>query len=888
VPVGQRASRLVEAILGRAPVERQVSEEIAFHVDMLVRDLVRGGMSPDAAMAEATRRFGAAERAACRSAAEQRDRTLRRTEYVGELRRDVRHAVRQLLNTPGFTATAVLTLALGIGATSAIFGAVDSVVLRPFAWARPDRVVAPVEWWNDQNGSVSAANFIDWRDQSTAFSALAAERASPVNLSDGGTPERVQGGRVTSTFFTVFGVRPLIGRTFRAEEDQPGHDQVAILSEGLWARRFGRDPGILNHPTRMDGAAVTVVGVMPRSVAVAYNEEVWLPLALTPAQRAMRDDHNLFVVGLLAPGATLARARTEMDAIGRRLSTRYPQEDGDRSVHVLPLADLIIGNERPRLLAVLGAVSFVLLIACGNVANLLLARGAGRAKEIAIRGALGARRGRIVRQLLTESLVLAGAAAVLGIGLAWVGIRVFIASAPLGVFPRLEDTHIDARVLTFAIVIAVGSAILFGLAPALRAARLDVQATLRADGRGSGTVRDRLRAGLVAAEIALALILLQGAGLLVRSAIHLDRTPIGFDPSGVLAARVALPATTYGEPAKVERTFEQIVTSLRSEAGVIGAAVASQAPMGPGRTSNGLVPEGRALDARSAIDAWLRVVSPGYLGVMRIPVVAGREFTDRDVAGAPRVMIVSHTLAARAWPGQDPIGKRVACCEGTLQDPRWKTVVGVAADIRSAGPTNELYPEFYLPMAQVPEQAWGWVQRTMTLVVRAAPDATGAISAAVRRSVRDVDPTLPVYDVTTMQRAMRASTAEHRFDTMLLAALAVIGVVLAAAGVASVVAFFVTARTHEIGVRLALGATGREIVNLFARQSARPILGGVVIGMLGGVAAARLLQGSLYGVSAVDPATTLAVVVLLIAVAGAATLIPARQAAKVDPVRVLH
>ncbi len=870
----------------RDTVDQQVSAEIGFHVDMLVEELVRGGMAPDAARAEATRRFGAVERVASRDAAEHRDRTLRRTAYVEELVQDVRHSIRQLLGAPVFTAAAVLILALGIGATAAIFGAVDSVVLRPFAWAHPDRVVSVVEWWNNLPGSVSAGNFTDWRDQSTTFSAMAAEQFSPVNLTDGTSPERVMAGRVSSDFFTVFGVPPLIGRTFRPDEDVPGHDGVTVLGEGLWTRRFGRDPHILDHPTRMNGLMVTVVGVMPQSFdPSASGEALWTPLALTPAQKLMHDEHSYFVAGLLKPTATLAQARAEMDAIGQRLAKQYPQEDGIRGVHVLPLADVIIGNERPRLLAVLGAVSFVLLIACGNVANLLLARGAARAKEIAIRGALGARRERIVRQLLTESLVLAIGAAIVGLALAWVGIKVFVASAPAGVFPRLDATRIDGPVLAFAVVITTVSAVLFGLAPALRAARTDVQATLRADGRGGGSVRDRLRAGLVVAEIALALVLLNGAGLLVRSAIQLDRTPLGFDPAGVLTARLTLPATTYGAPAQAERTFDQIAKAVGAEPGVRGAAVVSQAPMGAGRMSNGLVPEGRTLELKSAIDSWMRMVSPDYLAVMRIPLLSGRAFTDRDVAGAPRVMIVSRTLAARAWPGQDPIGKRIACCEGDLQDPRWKTVIGVAGDVHSVGPETELYPEFYIPMAQAPDAAWGWIQQTMSVVART--DGSPAV-AGVRHAVRSVDPTVPLYDIATMPQAIRATTAEHWFDTMLLTVLALIGLVLAAAGIASVVAFFVTARTHEIGVRLALGATAGEILTLFARQSARPILAGVIIGSVVAAGASRLLRGSLYGVGAIDPLTGVAVVLVLVIVAGVATLVPARRATRVDPVRVLQ
>jgi predicted permease len=415
-----------------------------------------------------------------------------------------------------------------------------------------------------------------------------------------------------------------------------------------------------------------------------------------------------------------------------------------------------------------------------------------------------------------------------------------------------------------------------------------VQAALRADGRGMGTVRDSLRAVLVVGEIALALTLLNGAGLLVRSGIWLSRTPVGFDPGGVAAARLALPASAYGDSARTERAFERIVNALRSEPGVIDAAVVSQAPMGAGNSSNGVLPEGRAVDARSSIDAYFRLVSPGYLRVMRIPVISGRSFNDQDLAGAPRVMIVSRTLAERAWPGQNPIGKRAACCEGSAQDPRWKTVIGVVGDVRSRGPTNELYPEFYLPMAQAPPASWGWIQRTMTLVVRSESDAGAPLTGVIQHAVRSVDPTIPIFGVTTMHQAIRTSTAEQRFNTMLLGVLALVGLALAAVGIASVVAFFVTARTHEIGVRLALGATSAEIVGLFGRQIMQPVILGVTIGIAGAAATSGLLRGSLYGVRAIDPLTGIAVVIVLVIVAAIATLVPARQATLVDPVRVLQ
>ncbi len=815
-------------------------------------------------------------------------RTIARTR-ADAIRHDVQHALRQMRRAPGFTAAAVLTLGLGIGATTTIFGAVDSVVLRPFAWADPSRVVAVAERWHDLDGSASVGNYTDWRDQSRSFAAMAAEQFSPINLSDGGQPERASGGRVTSDFFRVFGVKPLLGRVFRPGDDEPGQDNIAVLSYGFWMHHFAGDPRIVDRVVRLNNAPATIVGVMPPGFdPSASGEELWVPLAFTPAQRAQHDEHYLFVAGLLRPDATVARTQGELDRIAAVLRQRYPMEDGDRGIHVQPLGDIVIGSQRARLLTVLGAVSFVLLIACANVANLLLARGAARSQELAIRAALGAARSRIVGQLLTESVVLSLLAGGVGLVLTWLGIKLVIAGAPAGVFPRLEDAHIDPAVLIFALVVSGLCAVLFGTAPALRAASQDVQTTLRAGGRGVAVVRDTLRSALIVGEVALALALLDGAGLLARSAIHLDRTPLGFDPSGVLTARVALPPTTYAEPDHVKQTFGNIADALQRAPGIEAAAVVSRAPMGAGSNDNGLIPEGQPIAPASAINSQMYLISPGYLSAMRIPLVGGRAFTDHNVAGAPRVMIVSRAFAERAWPGVDPIGKRVLCCEGSPTDPKWKTIVGVAGDVRTNGPSVEVAPQFYLPLAQAPDDAWKWIQRAMTLMVRSTSPDPSTLSATLRESVRSVDPTLPLYDVSTMRQSVRAVTAEHRFNTALLLVLASVGLVLAGAGIASVVAFFVSARTQEIGVRMAMGATSVAILGLLARQSLRPMLAGIGVGLVAAFATTRFLRSSLYGVSPIDPLTMAAVVLVLLLVAAIAVLLPARRAVAVDPVEVLR
>jgi predicted permease len=877
-------------LIRRPAITEQVAAEVDFHIEMRTRELVERGVGPTEARAEALRRFGNldAVSAECRAIGTDQEKIVRRAEFLSELRQDVTFAVRQLLNAPAFTVMAVITLALGIGATTAIFSAVRSVVLRAFPYAHPDRVVMVAEFWQEREGNVSDGNFVDWQAAAKSFQHLAAERFTSFNLAEEGAPtERVSGGRVTHDFFATFGIRPLLGRTFLAEEDQPGREQVAVLSHGLWTSRFGGDPGVIGRQVQLSGRPHTIIGVMPAAFDPTLSGEVlWVPMAWTAERKAFHDEHHNFVVALLKPGVAREQAEAEMIGIQRVQAQRYPKDNGNRSARVRGLPEVLIGDFRQRLLVTLGAVSFVLLIACGNVANLLLVRGSARQKEIAVRAALGAGRGRIVRQLLTESAVLALVGGVTGLALAWLGVRALVAAAPPGI-PRLDETRIDPAVLLFALGLALVCSLFFGLAPALRAVRGTVQSALRQSGRGIGAGRDPLRTGLVVAEVTLAFTLLVGAGLLVRSALYLQRLNPGFDATGVLVARVALPQATYSEPAHAARTFKQVAERLQATAGVRAAAVVSQAPLGPGGGSNGLIPEGKPIGPQSAIDARLRIVTPGYFAAMGVPIKRGRLFTDRDAAGTPRVMIVSEELAKRAWPGQDPIGKRIVCCEGAPDDPRWKTVVGVAGDVRSRGLTTEIQPEFYLPIDQVPPEAWNWIQRTMAIVARSAGGDAASLTAPLRAAVREVDPALPVYGVMTMGDALQGSIAQARFNTLLLTLLGTIGLVLAAVGIYGVVAYFVNLRTHEIGVRVALGAQPGDVVRLMTWQGARPILIGMAIGTLTALATTRLLQNSVYGVSVTDPVTIVAVAVALGLIGLLATIIPARRATRVDPVRAL-
>ena len=882
----------MRSLLGRAPVEREVDDELAFHLEMRARELIAGGMNPAAAREEARRRFGELDgvRKECLMLGRQRDKGLRRVEYLAEARQDARFALRQLARSPGFALVAVLTLALGIGPTTAIFSAVEAVVLRPFDFAHPDRTVIVQEYWRDQVGSVSAGNYVDWQRRSTGFEQLAALQPGSFNLSEADTPERVVGARVSWNYFAVFGRGPERGRTFDATEDEPGRAEVVVLSHGLWTRRFGADPAILGREVRLGGRPHTVVGVMPAGFdPFLAEEQLWVPIAFTPERKTMHAEHYLVVVGLLRSGVSMARAQDEMDGIAQQLARDFPRENAGRGVRLQLVSELLVGDHRERLFMLLAGVALVLLIACGNVANLLLARGAVRAKEIGIRAAIGAGRSLLVRQLLTESAVLGILSAAAGIGLAWVAIHVLVAASPPGI-PRLAETRIDGPVLAFAVATALVSSLLFGMAPAWRAARTDLQGVLRDGGRTSmGVVRDRVRTLLIVGEVALALTLLAGAGLLIRSAWYLQRVDPGFDPHGLLTARLSLPPRAYREgAADVARRFEQVVERVRQTPGVRAAAVTSQAPMGPGGNSNGLVPEGRTWEPKNYVSARLRMVTPGYFGTLGIPLKRGRLLTTDDVAGAPRVMVVSEALARAAWPGQDPIGTRIACCEGSPEEPRWKTIVGVVGDVRSGGPTRDPGPEFYLPLGQVPAEAWDWIQRTMTVVTRAEGGDPTALTASLRAAVRSVDPDLPLYGIATMEDRMRESIAVTRFHTLLLATAGAIGLLLAAIGIYGVIAYFATSRTQEIGVRMALGATARDILRLVAWQGMRPILAGTAVGTLAAAGLTRLIRGSVYGISATDPATFAVVAATLLVVGLIAAYIPAHRSTRTDPTQALR
>ena len=883
-----RFGRRLREFWWRPTVDREVADELAFHVEMRTRDLVAKGMEPEAARAAAARRLGdpAAIQHRLTKLGKERDRTMGRTEWWNELWHDLRFGFRTLARQPGFAVVAIAMLALGIGATTSIFSVLNTVALRPLPLPNPAQVVLVSEAWGVRaGGDVSIGNYEDLSRGQHTFASLGAHYDGNDILSGTDRPERLVGARVTASFFQVMGVAPLHGRAFGAEEDSPGQPRTVVLSHRLWERRFGADPTVIGRTVILNAIPHAVLGVMPREFdLLGKADELWTPAAFTPVQLAEHDDHFLSVYGRLKPGVTPEQAMADLAPTVARLRELFPDANHSLSaVFVVPMLDGIVGEARGRIMVLFGAVSLVLLIGCVNVANLLLARGASRTRELAVRAALGAGRGRIVRQLFAENLVLAVGGAGLGIVLALVGVRLIVAAAPENV-PRLDQLRLDWAGVGFAVTAALLSALVFGLLPAIRTARSDLFGALREGSRGaSRRSHDWLKQGLVAAEVGLAMLLLVGAGLLIRTAINLGRIDPGFDPTGVLSARVSLPRIGYEDPGRVTSTFTRMAEDLGRRPGVVSAALVSQVPMGPGGGSNGLIPEGKALEGRNSIMSRLRIITPGYLGTMRIPIKQGRGFTPDDRRGRPLVMIVSETLARRAFPGQNPIGRRLACCESgdsTGAGP-WKEIVGVVGDVRSDGLASDVDNEFYLPIGQAPPEAWNWLQRTMTIAVRTAGEPAGATSL-VAEVVRAVDPSVPIFLVATMDQRIGRSLAESRFNTQLLVVLGGLGLGLVVVGIYGVIAFFVARRTREIGIRAALGASRASIRGMVVRQGLVPVLAGVGLGTVASLAVMRLLAGQLRGVSATDPVTILVVAACLVAVATGAMLIPATTATRID------
>jgi len=882
--------RQLRSLLWKASVSDEVDAELAFHVEMRTREYIARGLDPELARAKAIGRFGDLKRVndTCRRIGEGRERDMRRAEWIREFVQDARYALRQLARMPGFTVVSALTLAVGIGATTAIFSIVYAVVLRPLPFPDPDRLVRVYTNRRGTDGSASAANFVRWRERSHSFSQLVPVEYRNFTLLTGDRPaEQVTGLRVSADFFPALGVGMRLGRPFSKDEDQPGHDNVVILNERFWKSRFNGDSGIIGRSIRLNAVEHVVIGVMsPAADVMTADANVWVPIAFTAEERADSRKGYLDVFARLAPGISMAQAQIEMSAIAKGLETEL-EENRENGVRLASLTEVYVGSYRSRLFILLGAVAFVLLISCVNVANLLLARGAARGKEISIRAALGAGRGRVLRQLFAESVVLAGIGGAIGLVLAFWGVRALKAVAPSEV-PRLDQAGLDPRTLAFALGATVLSSIVFGLAPALRTARSDLQGALREGGRSSSLVaRDRVRQLLVAAEVALSLMLLVGAGLLIRSGIILQRVEPGFATARVFSAWLALPPAQYESVESVRMAYDRILQEVRAVPGVESAAGITVIPMTGLSAQGNFIPEGRAEDPANSIAFNLRLATPGVFQTLKIPVKLGRDFDTRDVAGSPCVIIVNDAGAKKAWPNENPIGKRIPGRRDAGGQRTMCSVIGVVGDAHDDGLREAVRPQIYFAGAQAPEAFWFAMQRSMFILARTTGDPR-AMTKQLQAAVARVDPTLPMFDIRPMDERISASLATGKFNTLLLTALGAIGLLLAAVGIYGVVAYFVTQRTGEIGLRMALGATPGRVLRLVVGQGMRPVVLGIVVGVGLAGAASRLLASLVFGVGTRDPLTFVAVPVMLGVVALAASVLPARRAIRVDPTKALQ
>ena len=853
---------------------------------MKTQELIDAGASPADAQHRARAEFGDIEytRRYLNDTDRARMHHERRAELGDELRNDVRFAFRQLRRNPAFTAIALVTLALGIGANTAIFSVVRGVLLAELPYADPNRLVRVYSKVERGMVSVSPADFKDWRLQSTRFSTLAASSEGTVNLTGTGTAERFTQARVSSNMFQLLGVRVALGRAFAPGEDVPDAPRVVILSDGLWRSRFGADPAIVGKWIRLDDFPTEVIGVAPPEMRYPSPVDLWLTTRFSARDLSdgNRGSRWIDVIGRLAPGATREQAQSEMNAIARRLELQDPKHNAGYSTKLLLLRDDMVGGVRPALIILLAAVGFVMLIACANVASLMLGRTAARESELAVRTALGAGRGRLVRQLLTESCCLALAGGVLGLALALAGTRLLLSLAPSDI-PRLYNVRTDATVLLFTVGTTALAALFFGAVPAFQASGADTVLHLRTGDRGSRTRPGSARARnvLVVAEITLALMLLVGAGLLIKSFERLREVNPGFTAARVSTFTVTLSPVKY-ETLEQQRTFSTtLLEAVHRIPGVDSAALTFGLPLSGTSFQLSYVVQGRPAPPPNAEPrAQVRIVSPGYFATVGIPLVRGRVFSEADRPGNPRTMVVSEETVRRYFPGEDPIGKHIDFGWNRDGDHLSGEIVGVVGDVRQHGLSEDVTPHIYAAWDQ-------WPIDEITVVMRSRGDPAVALKAA-RATVLSLDRDLPVYDVFTLETMVDRALGQPRFYVLLLSIFAVLAVVLAVVGIYGVIAYTVQQRTREIGIRIALGASRERVVAMVVRRGVILALAGIAFGSAGAYAVSRVLQSLLFGVGARDPFTFLAVAALLGAVALLASWLPARRAARVDPLAAMR
>jgi predicted permease len=866
----------------RADPPGDVNDELAFHLESTIDELVASGMTRDDARAAAHRKFGDLQgiRATLTTLSQERERTMDRRDLLDAVWNDVVFALRQLRKSPAFTLVAMLTLALGIGANTAIFSVVYSVLLQPLPFANGNRIVELGQHGgSDPFCCAPFGNYLTWKHEATGFEAIGATWGSvPMTLTGAGDPTPIAAVRASASYWKAVFAPPVAGRYFTEEEDRPGAANVVILSDALWRDRFSADRGIIGHTITLNGKPFTVVGIAPQDyILTPPAEQLWVPLAPPAARYTDFSDHELHVYGLLEAGVPAAVAVRQLTQIETRLAKQNPNSGYDGGINAASLLTSLSGDHRQTLFTLLGAVGLVLLIACGNIASLLMARANVRRGEIAIRGALGATQRRIMMQLLTESLLLALGGAVLGLAVGAAGMR-FLLHSPVPM-PRLQNVSLNGPVLAFTLCVAVICAVIFGFAPAIKASRVDLQQTLREGGRDAhGGARDRARRALVIGELCLAQVLLVGAGLLIRSSMLVQSVPAGFDTHDLLVVSLSLPNSRYPEPARQEATWQQIESSVAAIPGVEAVGRSQVAPIyGDGWSWTAFRQGSNGHDAGS-VGANMRTVSASYFTALRLPILRGRSFSRADVAGSTPVAIVSLGLAKRLFGNADPIGRQIG--NGAVENASWRQIVGVVADMHANGLADVPPLELYMPSTQ-------WINPTTTLLIRGAGDVTTLVPS-VKRAVAGIDPLLALSGISTMQEAIDNRQAVPRFTTWLLTLLGVTGLVLAAIGVYGIVAYGVAQRTHEFGVRMALGASVGTVQAMVLKQGVILAAVGIGLGLIVALASAHVLGALMFGVTAHDPITFTVVAGLLLAVALLACVLPARRATRIDPLEALR
>lgn len=885
----------VRALLHKAEMERELDEEVRFHLEKEIEQNLAQGMHAEEARFAALRSFGGVEQV------KEESRDVRGVRFLEQLGQDLRYGARMLRKNPGFTLVAIITLSLGIGANTIIFSVVNSVLLRPLPYAAPEQLVfiydsAP--GFGIPKFGLMEAEFLRLRDEARSIEKVAFYTTTTLTLTGAGEPERIASGTASGDFFTALGTTMILGRTFRLEEEPRGKGNVVILSHGFWRRKFAADPNVIGQAITLDGRSHTIIGVLPPDfksppeLQADRTVDLWLPPGYNLAGPCC--SHGASVIARLRGGQTFEQAQAETGTIIAGVMKDYPQgypKDGSMQTIIKPLQQEIIGDLRQSLWVLFAAVVFVLLIACANIANLLLARSETRQKEIAIRAALGAGRARIIRQLLAESLLLGVSGGGIGLLLAWWGLKLLPALGSEKI-PRLQEITLDARVLGFTLLMALLTSIVFGLVPACQAVKFNLQSALKEGGRSAAAPksRSRLRATLVIIEVALSLVLLVGAGLLIKSFWRLQQVDTGVKAEQLLTLRLFPPASTYHDDRQEAAFYENLLQRVRSLPGVREAAVTDGVPLGDRSGGTVMEVEGRPVEMDALNSAGWRVVSPDYFRTMGVRLLQGRFLEDTDQQQAMPVAVINETLARTHWPNEDPLGRRIRLLNRPPGEATtaFLTVVGVVADVKNSGLTEEAQQEVYVPLRQREAAVSGMgLEHQMSMAVRTSVEPLNLVNA-IRQEIGGIDPSVPVASVRTMEQILATVTVQPRFNMILLGTFALLALVMASVGIYGVLSYSVTQRRHEIGIRIALGARQGDVLKLVVRQGMILALTGVVIGVASSFALTRLMAGLLFGVSVDDPLTFAAIAMLLTGVALVACYLPARRATKVDPMIALR